>query len=126
MNPPRYAKLFFVLTVALALPCVSCDGDIKGDGENNYKYSLHGTWERTEAAFRPEGQNTTGEKGRIVLTYNTITISGPIAHLQGFTRNTALKAYTEDGKRYINDRGAWQSPITYTVGNPAVGPRTKC
>jgi hypothetical protein len=92
----------------------SCDID---GTSGNYKfvdYDLCGTWERDTAAFWPEGQTVTSQKGNMILTYDTITISGPLAHLQGFTRGTPLEAYTEDGKLHINDRGAWQSPIPYT------------
>jgi hypothetical protein len=54
-----------------------------------------------------------------VLDYDTITITGPVAHLKDFTRGIALEAYTEDsetsetGLLYIYDRGVLQSPVSY-------------
>jgi hypothetical protein len=74
---------------------------------------LRGTWERTESAFWPEGQTEIREKGKLVLGIDTITISDPVAHLQGFTRGVALEAYTEDSKLFIKDRNEWQNPVSY-------------
>jgi len=77
-------------------------------------YDLRGTWERDVSDFWPEGQTVTSEKGKVVLGYSTITITGPVAHLKGFTRDTALEAYTEENNLYIKDKGEWQAPISYT------------
>jgi len=107
-------------TIIVALFCsllfVNCgDWASTGIGDSqSVQYDLRGTWVRTEAAIWPETpQTTTTEYGKVVLDYNTITITGPVAHLKGFTRNTKLEAYTEENKLYIKDKGAWQNPVTY-------------
>ena len=100
----------------LSLLLFSCDGD-RGTGDYQLvQYDLQGTWERTEAAFYPEGQTVYFEKGKIILDYNSITIIGPLAQMQGYTRGIALEAYTdrEENLLYIKDRGVWQSPIGFT------------
>jgi hypothetical protein len=78
-----------IVLIVIALLFAACDLD-ENDDSKWVGYDLRGTWERTEATFWPEGQTTTSERGRIVLTYDTITISGPVSHLQDFTRNVAL------------------------------------
>ncbi|GHT95247.1 hypothetical protein FACS1894141_3510 [Spirochaetia bacterium] len=45
---------------------------------------LRGTWERTESAFWPEGQTETSGKGKIVLGFDTITISDPVGQADHF------------------------------------------
>lgn len=79
------------------------------------EYDLRGTWERDVADFWPEGQTVITEKGKLVLRYETIIITGPMIHLQGFTRNIILEAYTENNNLYIKDRGVWQSPISFIL-----------
>jgi hypothetical protein len=116
MKTARYAKLFFaaLAAVSLALLSASCDWDAGETGEYKVAAGLRGLWERTEPAVWPEGQSSKTEKGRLKLDYDTITIHGPVTHLQGFTRDTRLEAYTEDDALYIKDRGVWQSPVQYT------------
>ncbi|GHV61417.1 hypothetical protein AGMMS49587_05500 [Spirochaetia bacterium] len=104
-----------VIVALFALLFASCDWDSAGSG--NYKwvnYDLRGTWERDVPGFWPEGQTVTTQKGKLLLSADTIIITGPVEHLQGFTRTVALEAYTEDGGLYIKDKGVWQSPIPYT------------
>jgi hypothetical protein len=109
-------KPFFTFLTLVTLLAASCEWDTSGtDGIKYIEYDIAaGTWERTEAAFWPEGQTATTQKGTLLFTYNSVKISGPIAHLQGFTRDTALEAYTEDNSLYIKDKGVWQSPVPYT------------
>jgi hypothetical protein len=52
-------------------------------------------------------------KGKLVIKSNSVTITGPVSHLQGFTRDIALEAYAEDGLLYIKDAGEWKSPVAY-------------
>jgi hypothetical protein len=95
----------------LALLLASCDWE--GGVFKRVDYDLRGAWECMEEDF------WTGEKGLLVLDYDTVTITGTVAHLRGFTRGIVLEAYTEDdegggtGLLYIKDRGVWQSPVTY-------------
>jgi len=106
-----HCSLFIAL---FSLSLVSCDTDYTSDDDyKNVEYGLRGTWECTNSGFWPEGQTATSEKGKLVFDLNTVTITGPIAHLQGFTRSTVLEAYTQEGSLYIKDRGVWQSPIAY-------------
>jgi hypothetical protein len=108
--------------VLLVLIVVSCDGIYISDGYKRVGYDMRGTWECTEAAPWPEGHPKQREKGLLVLDYDTITITGPVAHLRDFTRGIALEAYTEDtedledsktGLLYIKDRGELQNSISY-------------
>ena len=101
------------LLITACLLFVNCGWDSTESNMQCIEYGLRGTWERDVAAFWPEGQAVTTEKGKLVLRYETIIITGPVAHLQGFTRNTVLEAYTEDNNLYIKDRGVWQSPISF-------------
>jgi hypothetical protein len=101
------------LLIAVCLLFVNCDGEYSEIDKQCIERDLRGTWERDVAAFWPEGQTVTTEKGKLVLRDDTITITGPVAHLQGFTRNTVLEAYTEDNKLFIKDRGVWQSPVSF-------------
>jgi hypothetical protein len=112
----RFFRAFFPVLFFTLVLAASCDWDTSGtDGIKYIEYEIAAsTWERTEPAFWPEGKTTTAQKGTLVFTYNSVKISGPIAHLQGFTRDTALEAYTEDNNLYIKDKGVWQSPIQYT------------
>jgi hypothetical protein len=108
--------LFFANCSLLVIVCmffVNCDGEYSEINKQCIEPDLRGTWERDVAAFWPEGQTVTTEKGKLVLRSETIIITGPVAHLQGFTRNTVLEAYTEDNNLYIKDRGVWQSPISF-------------
>jgi len=96
---------------------------VHNDSGSDYKYirdyNLRGVWETNLEKPWPEGQTVKYEKGRLVFDIDTVKITGPIAHLQGFTRDTTLKAYTEEGNLYINDRGVWQSPISYNCWRAA-------
>jgi hypothetical protein len=100
-------KPFFTFLTLVTLLTTSCDWDTSGtDGIKYIEYGIAAsTWEHTEATFWPEGQTTKTQKGTLGFTYNSVKISGPITHLQGFTRDTALEAYTEDGSLYIKDKG---------------------
>ncbi|MDR2149954.1 MAG: hypothetical protein LBO67_03895 [Spirochaetaceae bacterium] len=106
---PALSAALLMLTIA------SCDGTYDSNGAfKRVDYAMRGTWQCLEKTFWQENYST------LVLTYNTITITGPITHLQDFTRKVTLEAYTEDVEDstikkllYIKDRGVWQKPITY-------------
>jgi hypothetical protein len=105
-------------TLALsALIAASCGVNPNG-GYKRVDYDLRGTWEGMEEAYWPESYPWEKEKGFLALDYGAVTITGPVAHLRGFTRDIALEAYTEDadggsGLLYIKDRGILQSPVSY-------------
>jgi len=104
-------RLFLIV---FSLPFLSCvEPDTPSRDYKYVEYELRGNWECNMESFWPEGQTITTAKGRLVIDLTSVTISGPVAHLQGFTRDTTLEAYTEDGKLYIKDKNAWQSPIAY-------------
>jgi hypothetical protein len=113
-----------MLVLACALVLAGCGG-FTTDGKY-IPYDLQGTWECLEAASWWEpGIGWQSEKGKLVISYSynsSVTISGPVNHLEGFTRNIALEAYTEDdGLLYIKDTGEWKSPVTYTLWPSADG-----
>jgi hypothetical protein len=103
------------LLVVACLLFANCDWDITESNNQYIAADLRGIWERDIAALWPEGQTVTTEKGMLVLRFETVIITGPVAHLKGFTQNTVLEAYTEDNNLYIKDRGVWQSPISYIL-----------
>jgi len=106
---------FILIIIFYSLSFVNCDVNYNINGDYKYvKYDIRGVWESNIEGFWPEGQTVTTTKGEVVFSYNTITITGPAAHFQGFTRNTTLEAYTEEGCLYIKDKGVWQSPVAYT------------
>jgi len=108
-------KTIFPQVMAVCLLFVNC-GQYAAESDSQYiAEEIRGTWERDIAAFWPEGQTVTVEKGKLILRYETVIITGPVAHLKGFTQNTALEAYTKDNNLYIKDRGVWQSPVPYTL-----------
>jgi hypothetical protein len=107
----------FALLVGFSL--VGCDGLPIGSGQS-VPYELRGTWECVEAtsSYIP-GSGWQSLKGTLVIKYNSVTISGPVAHLDGYTRDIALEAYAEDGLLYISDTGEWKSPVAYRLWRSA-------
>ncbi|MFP3041682.1 hypothetical protein LQZ19_07645 [Treponema primitia] len=117
------SRILIMSAAILALLLVSCDGTYNHKDYKEVDVGLRGTWVRTDAVFWPAGQTKTSAIGRLVLDADTITITDPITHLQGITRNTVLETYTEDVEGvetgedvylyllYIKDKGVWQSPI---------------
>jgi hypothetical protein len=111
----------FLLLFTACLLLANCGWENTENNNQCIDYNLRGTWEREVDSFWP----TTYEKGKLVLKYETIVIIGQVAHLQGFTRNTVLEAYTEDNNLYIKDRGVWQSPINFIFWKSASYPQDK-
>jgi len=120
----RNKRLAAVLLPALcSLLFFSCDDShgIFNYNSRDYKsfdYDLQGTWET----------NSTSEySGTLVISYNTITISGYTPNqgyewtngterrpFKDFTKNAPLEGYSEDGKIFIKDAGVIQEGIPYT------------
>jgi hypothetical protein len=109
MNARQSKQVVLAVLVLLLASCTWEGGD--GRSSKQVDHALRGTWEHNDPTYWIDGQ--------LVLDYDTITISGSVAHLKGFTRNITLEAYTEDlkdsetGLLYIKDRGIWQSPVSY-------------
>jgi hypothetical protein len=96
----------------LVLALAGCDVTI-GSGQS-VPSDLRGTWECVEAATEyVPGSGWQTLKGKLVITYDSVTISGPVAHLEGYTKDIALEARAEEGLLYIKDTGEWKSPIAY-------------
>jgi hypothetical protein len=89
-------------------------GGVTSGGSTSVPYDLRGAWERADAVwwYTPESGYQT-LKGTLVITSDSVTITGPVSHLQGYTQDIALEAYAEDGLLYIKDTGEWKSPVAY-------------
>jgi hypothetical protein len=123
-------KLFIVCAIAI-LSLYSCDGDT-GDNSGFFDRDLRGTWAYVEEADTGWPWNE-GRSGSLVITMDSIKISGDIKPLNGFTKDTALKGYSEKtssnseqtlGNLFIQDRGIWQDGVPFnlwqTAGNEQV------
>ena len=97
------------------------------NGANNvFSYDLRGTWEPNDDSIY---------KGSLLITYNRITINGFLANqtpsggddnkrpFRGITRNIPLKAYSEDGKIFIEDMGSLLNGINYTYSKVGIWPQ---
>jgi hypothetical protein len=109
-------NVFLAGIASIALLCgfsfIACGG-YTGSGQS-VPSGLRGTWECTEATstYVP-GSGWQSLKGALVIKYNSVTISGPVSHLNGFTQDIALEAYAEDGLLSIKDTGEWKTPVAY-------------
>jgi hypothetical protein len=108
--------------IIAALLITSCNID---DITGNYKYfeyDLRQIWTSNDTS-------DTWASGTLVFDFDTLIITGYTGTppggqganqpFNGFTKNTPLKGYSEDGKIFIHDGGSWQPGIPYTVyGTP--------
>ena len=110
-----------ILTVCVGLLTVffisACDWETSGLGINKFDYDLQGTWVSNDPGRY---------SGSLIISYDRITITGynesqtPLwgdddaRPFRNFTRGTALKGYSEEGKIFIVDRGLLQEGIPYT------------
>jgi len=111
-------KLIVVLYGALFALLCSCSSSPDNSNSKRFDYNLRGTWETPEEINGiPSGKPGDSLYAKIVIDYNNITITGIIAHFEGFTRGIALEAYSEDSLIYIYDKGEWQmqNPIPYRI-----------
>jgi hypothetical protein len=112
------ALLSALCAITLALALAGCDVTI-GSGQS-VPSDLRGTWECTEAATEyVPGSGWQTRKGTLVITSTSVTISGPVQHLEGYTKDIALEARAEEGLLYIKDRGSWQSGVPFTAWTAA-------
>jgi hypothetical protein len=117
-------KLFIVCIVAV-LSLYSCDGD-EGDNSGFFDSRLRGTW-----SYVDEGDTDWSwddRSGSLVITMDSITITGDIKPLSGFTKDTALKGYSEKtssnsertlGSLFIQDKGTWQDGVPFNLWQTA-------
>jgi hypothetical protein len=107
----RNVFLAGIASIAL-FSLTTCDG-VTGSGQS-VPSGLRGTWECVEATTSwVPGSGYQTLKGILVIKYNSVTITGPVSHLEGYTRDTALEAYAEDGLLSIKDTGEWKTPVAY-------------
>jgi hypothetical protein len=101
----------------LAVLFITSCGEGGGDSKN-FDYNLRGTWVLHE--------EDPDYDGYLVISNDQITINGFYKEqtpywgfdedrpFRAFTKDVALKGYSEDGKFFIDDRGMVQEGIPYT------------
>ena len=108
----KFAPLAGIGIVFLITAC-----DFDGYFNNmSFDYSMHGKWESADP----------GEyKGTVVITYNTITITGYSESqggrynrpFRGFHKGIAFSGYSEEGKIFIISAGVVRKGIPYKYEN---------
>ncbi|MDR1840209.1 MAG: hypothetical protein LBQ93_11585 [Treponema sp.] len=112
---------FTFLPVILSLFLVSCDFEFGLSSDYKFfDYDLQGTWVTNDLDSR--------YSGKLVITYNTITITGygesqtPVfwgnateRPFRYFTKRAALLGYSEGRRIFIKDGGLFQEGIPYTL-----------
>jgi hypothetical protein len=123
------------MKLSIAILCllllISCGYDYKPDPNTKiFDYNLQGTWKSND-------YDNAVYKGTLVITYNRITINGYNENqtpflgndnerpFKGFTKGIALKAYSEEGRIYIEDGGLLQEGIPYTYWDDYPSPDYK-
>jgi hypothetical protein len=90
-----------------------------------FVYDLRGTWSYLE---RAESWPWQDRSGTLVITMNSITISGDVRPLSGFTKDLALKGYSKEtssnrdqilGNLFVQDRGTWQAGVPFNLWETA-------
>jgi hypothetical protein len=100
-----------------------CSCGPAGEGSKSLDYKLQGVWETTKEHI--PGQRIQFEDcalyvqqladcpySKIEIGYNYITITGNIAHFEGFFKNTPLEAYSEGDVIYIENKNELH-PVVY-------------
>jgi len=112
-----------LLPLFISLLLFSCGGYIPGTGGHKVDYDLQGEWESSDGSVY---------NGSLTITYDSVKISGYSEGqtkpprddnerpFKGFTKNTALKAYTEEGFMYIEDFGIVREGIPYSYWESAL------
>jgi hypothetical protein len=121
---------FVLISVTLVFLAASCNLTIINNKKPKHfsSYLSDTVWECTMPDFWPEGQTTNTVTGRLVIEFDTITITGPVKALRGFTHTVSLSGYSEEsvsghddngyweeGLIHIKDKGAWQGGIAYKL-----------
>jgi len=106
-----YIGLFVILFIT------ACGEIEKKDDIKKFDTNLHGTWVSNDDSVY---------SGTLEIDFDRITIKGYCEDqtkqgendskrpLNNFTKNIPLKGYSEDGKLFIQDSGAFQEGIPYT------------
>ena len=116
----RNIRLIAVYLPALcSLFIFSCEWKHGLSDYKSFVYDLQGTWETNETSEY--------YSGKLVISSNTITISGYTPNelyeiingtshrpFKDFTKNAPLEGYTEEEKIFIKDAGIIQEGIPYT------------
>jgi len=112
-NQQGIALSFFLLLSSFFICLCSCN--VNGSEPSKYKsfdYDLRGTW---------ESNDKTVYSGKLVITSDTITITGypkpdegdPERPFKDFPKGVALKGYSEDSKLFIKKGDSEQDGIPY-------------
>jgi hypothetical protein len=96
----------------------SCDWKPGSSDYKSFAYDLQGIWETNDISEY--------YSGKLVISSNTITISGYAPNelyeiingpsrrpFKDFTKNAPLEGYTEEGKIFIKDAGVIQEGLPY-------------
>jgi len=122
-----FLNLNFILCSFFLASC-STEGWISDSSNSNFfDYDLRGTWETN---------GVSDYSGILVITYNSIKISGYSPNsmyeltnginqrpFKDFVKETPLDGYSEESKIHIKDGGNWKDgiPYTYWESYPAPG-----
>jgi hypothetical protein len=124
-------KRFFVFVLLIVLLLASCSWETSDTSDTKTTaYNLQGTWKSNDYA-------NAVYKGTLTITATRITINGysedqtpPSGNdnnrpFKTFTKDTALKAYSEEGQIFIEDGGILQTGIPYTYWDDSPPPDYK-
>ncbi|GHV36163.1 hypothetical protein AGMMS49546_00960 [Spirochaetia bacterium] len=114
------AIVAFVAIAAFTLFGCDYNPDYRSSSSEKFHTYLQESWVSTRT---PSFWETEEDRGRLVIGYNSITISGSLRpfdmdYLSGYTKDIALKGYSEEsssisdekrGAIYIRDKGALKS-----------------
>jgi len=107
-------KIFTICAVLSAVFFLASCGDI--EESPHFESRLEGTWKSNDSSVY---------SGTLKINYKQITITGYLEDqtpllgndnqrpFKSFTKDIALKGYSEDGKIFIEDRGLVQEGIPY-------------
>ena len=125
----RKKQNIIILLFALCfLFFVSCDLETGTDNYNFFSYDLQGIW---------VSNDTSVYSGTLQIEFNRITITDfsegqtPLLGndndrpFKGFTKEVALRGYSEDGKIFIEDGGMERKGISYVYYTVGIYPQEK-
>jgi len=125
---PKTVKWLVVFSVVLAFSSIllACDWLMDGSNPNTFDWDLRGTWVSNDIAPRYSGS--------LIIEMNRITIKDysesqtlyPGGNdlerpFRNFIKGVALQGYSNEGKIFIQDAGAWKEGIPYTYWTESSG-----
>jgi len=124
--------LAVLLNIIVIYSLIASCGEFTTDYINTkiFDYNLQGTWKSND-------YDNAVYKGTLVIAVNRITITGYSEDqtptpgndnnrpFKGFTKGIALRAYSEEGRIYIEDGGLLQEGIPYTYWDDYPAPDYK-